>query len=469
MMVEAGVGPRKRVGIVTQTVVLTTTIAAIAVLVAGLAAAPFVRGAAVAEATGALGRLADLTAAYVDRPDDRRLRGERPLARPLERILQREGVSGYLVGPDGGVPPGVPASVIDQVLAGVSVSARGDDDTGRDLLIEGRPAGDGGVILTQPLAVASEATDVFLVRIAAALTLGLLIATLVALVVARRLARPLRAAQAVAHQMAEGEREQHLEPQGPAEVADIAEALNALNAALVTSEGRQREFLLSVSHELRTPLTAVKGYGEAMSDGLLAGSEVATVGDTIAAEATRLTRLVNDLLDLARMGAVDFHIDASIVNAGEIVREAEQVWRSRCAREQVELEVSEPTEPLMVLADAMRIRQIIDNLMENALRVSPQDSTVRLNVHRDPQIAGGPYAVFEVADGGPGLTEDDIAVAFEPGALHERYRGVRPVGTGLGLALVSRLAVNMQGSATVTSAPGRGTSFWVRVPLAEPS
>jgi two-component system OmpR family sensor kinase len=167
------------------------------------------------------------------------------------------------------------------------------------------------------------------------------------------------------------------------------------------------------------------------------------------------------------MGAVHFHIDAAVLDAREVLEEAEQVWRTRCDNEGVHFSVDELTEPVLVRADAMRIRQIIDNLMENALRVSPQGSAIHLALHTDPDIAGGSFGVFEVRDSGPGLSADDIAVAFEPGALHERYRGVRPVGTGLGLALVARLASNMGGSATVTSKTGEGTSFWVRIPLVE--
>jgi len=458
----------RRWGIVTQTVLLATAIAAIAVLVAGIAAAPFVRGAAVAEATGALGRLADLTAAYVDRPNARMPR-DRLLARPLERILREEGVTGFLVAPDSALPPGLSEQAFVRILNGESVSESGVGADGRRILLEGRPVPQGAVVLTQPVDVASAATGLFLTRIAAALGLGLLIAVGIAFLVARRLSRPLREAQGVAHRMAEGQRQERLEPRGPTEVADIADALNALNSALVVSEGRQREFLLSVSHELRTPLTAVRGYGEALADELLPSEEVPSVGTTIAAEASRLNRLVNDLLDLARMGAVDFRITTTDIDAREILDEAGRVWRDRCEREGVVLTVDDIPEPVGVRGDAMRIRQILDNLMENALRVSPQGSSIHMGLHQDPAISGGRYAVFEVRDSGPGLTEDDRTVAFEPGALHERYRGVRPVGTGLGLALVQRLASSMGGSATVTSSPGHGTSFWIRIPIDESS
>lgn len=450
-------------GIVTQTVLLASAIAAIAVLVAGAAAAPFVRAAAETEARGSLATLADLTATYVERGELRGSGGTLP--RPLREVLRREQVTGYFVSADLALPPEISEQDLDSLAAGDLLSTTGEGEAGEAVLIEGRPiSGNKGVVLVQPLTVAGEATGVFLIRIISALALGLLIAVVIAYFAARRLSRPLRAAREVAHEMAEGHRDRTLEPRGPAEVADIAEALNALGAALVVSEGRQRDFLLSVSHELRTPLTAVKGYGEALSEEMVPAQEIPAVGSIVASEAQRLDRLVHDLLDLARLGAVDFHFDLANVDARDVMTEAALVWQDRCAREQVRFEIQLPEEPVMVRCDAWRLRQIIDNLAENALRVSPEGSQISFVLHQDPTITDGPYAVIEVRDSGPGLGTDDLAVAFEPGVLHERYRGVRPVGTGLGLALVARLAFGMGGSATVTSGPGPGTSFWVRVP-----
>ena len=462
-MSGAGNRPRGRRGIVTQTMVLVSAIATIAVLVAGVASFPFVRAAAEGQAQGKLASLADVTAAYADRRIQTR---EQLLPRPLARVLGREEISGYVI-ESGAVPPTeIPGNLLAAASSGESVSARVETQTGSTVLIEGRPIEGGALFLTQPLTAASAVTAVFVVRIAGALILGLVIAVVIAYLVARRLTMPLRAAQQAAHRMASGSRDEELPVQGPSEVADIAEALNALNAALVASEGRQRDFLLSVSHELRTPLTAIKGYGEAFADEVLPTGDTAAVGETIASEATRLNRLVNDLLDLARMGAVDFHVATADIDLSEVVIEASRVWTDRCAREGVNFVSSGVQSSVLVRADAMRVRQILDNLLENALRISPRDSCITVSVHTDLELTGGPFAVVEVRDSGPGLTTEDLNVAFQPGALHERYRGIRPVGTGLGLALVSRLATAMGGSATVTSSPHEGTSFWVRLPLA---
>jgi two-component system, OmpR family, sensor kinase len=449
-----------RMSIVTRTVLLTAAVAIIAVFVAGLVSYPLIRSAAETQARADLVQLADLTVTALDRGTQSGRGG--PLPRPLLEALEAKQITGYLVS-DGATPPdGVSAEVLAQALSGAEVSTEGMTDAG-PVLIETRPLASGGaVILEQPYTVVGvEAIDAVR-RIVIALLVGLLIAVPIGYWAARRLTRPLRAARDAANEMAAGSRTVTLRPEGPVEIADIAVSLNRLNSALVVSEDRQREFLLSVSHELRTPLTAVKGYAEALADGVITGDDVPRTGATVSAEAARLDRLVSDLLDLARLGAVDFHIAPVEVDLVELGEDAGEVWRDRAQPEDVSLVLELPAQPLMARTDPIRVRQIIDNLAENALRVSPPGSVIVLAVRGE---AG--WAIVEVRDSGPGLTPDDIDVAFEPGVLHERYRGVRPVGTGLGLALVGRLALGLGGYAEAGVAQEGGARFTVRLPLAQ--
>lgn len=469
--------PRRRMSIVTRTVLLTSAIAAIAVLVAGLVSYPLVRSAAESQTRADLANLADLTATALDQgrageADE----GRSPLPRGLIEALEAKQITGYLVSPGGQVPPGIPSRVVADILEGDDASAEGGTP-GEPLLIEGRPLASGaGVVLVQPFTVVGVESVDAIRRIALSLLLGLLIAVPIGFWAARRLTRPLGAARDAANEMAAGSRDVTLTPEGPAEIADIAESLNRLNSALVVSEGRQREFLLSVSHELRTPLTAVKGYAEAMSDGMIDGDDVARAGETVAAEAARLDRLVTDLLDLARLGAVDFRVTPVDVDLTELGEDAGAVWELRARAEDVDVRTELPDGPLVVRTDPMRVRQIIDNLAENALRVSPPGTTIVLAIRRAPGVGRVEaerreddrvdVVEVEVRDSGPGLTEQDTAVAFEPGVLHERYRGVRPVGTGLGLALVARLAASLGGSAQAGQAAEGGARFTVRLPMA---
>jgi signal transduction histidine kinase len=188
---------------------------------------------------------------------------------------------------------------------------------------------------------------------------------------------------------------------------------------------------------------------------------VPAAGRTIVGEARRLDRLVADLLDLGRLGADDFRYDVAPVDLDALVGEAGQMWQRRCAAVGVRFGLERPSRPVVVSTDAARVRQVVDGLAENALRVTPAGAPLVLALRTE-----GGEAVIEVRDGGPGLTAEDREVAFERSALHDRYRGLRPVGTGLGLALVKALATGLGGrvEADVAAREG-GACFRVRLPL----
>jgi two-component system sensor histidine kinase BaeS len=291
---------------------------------------------------------------------------------------------------------------------------------------------------------------------------GMLGAALAGGLLARRIARPLTSAAAVAHRLAGGERGLPAPVNGPRETADIGQALNTLDQALARSENRQREFLLSVSHELRTPLTAIQGYAEAMADGLIEPGQLSGVGRTLAGETRRLDRFLHDLLDLARLEADDFRLDTASSDLTVLVAEAAAFWAGPCARLGVDLRVEQPGSGLVVVdTDPFRVRQLIDGLVRNALRVTPSGKPLVLAV----RASAGGDAQLQVRDSGPGLTDDDVRVAFDSGALHERYRGSRPVGSGLGLAIAHRLTGRLGGTITVEGhGPEGGAAFTVALP-----
>lgn len=448
----------KRLRILPATVLLAVAVATIAAVVAALVSLPLIRSNAEALATAELARLADLTATALRVDRD----GRYVLPPRVAGVLQVEQVTAYVVGPDAqALPEGVTPEEVAAVTTGSGVQAQAETSAGT-VLVVGRPFEPGiGVILVQPSSVAGGTATELIARLLLALVIGLAIAVAIALVAGAWLTTPLRRAADAALRLGRGERGIHVRPEGPAEVADMAEALNRLAAALAVSEGRQREFLLSVSHELRTPITSVRGYAEALADGLVADDDVARTGTVMAAETERLDRLVSDLLDLARLRADDFVIECVDVDLREMIADAAEVWSDRCQRADIALSVDIPVAPVIVRADPLRLRQVIDNLAENALRVTPTGGVIVITGRSEQG-----WGVVEVRDSGPGLALEDLDVAFEPGILHERYRGLRPVGTGLGLALVGRLATGMGGWARAGSASEGGAAFTVGVPLA---
>ncbi len=331
---------------------------------------------------------------------------------------------------------------------------------GGSMLVEAqRTASGGAVVLAVPLTVVTTSVAQTEGQIFLALAIGIVVALLAGALLARWLAGPLVETAKTARRMAAGERGLRVAPHSPSEVADVADALATLDSALATSESRQREFLLSISHELRTPLTAVRGYAEALQDGLIATSEITSVGHTLVGETERLDRFVADLLELARLEADDFSITSAPVDVIELLHEVKSAWQARSDLLGVAIAVR-TTGPLPpITSDARRLRQIIDGLVENALRAAPEMSSVELIAHAWP----GRMAV-QVKDAGPGLSIEDQAVAFERGKLRDRYRDLRPVGTGLGLSIASRLTGRLGGAIEVSSAPD-GTTFTVTLPL----
>jgi len=462
-------GPARRPTLASRTALVTVAVAAVAVLVAGAVSLGLVRPAGESDARRVLAVLADNVAgALAERPGPG-WPGRRQAA-VAQRFLHGTNVRYAILAGDGTVLAGqpmaaealTPADVRRVAVARQPVSAV-RRVAGHTVLVEARPTPGGGIVLAQLGNEASPLLQTAVRRIGVALLVGLAVAAVAGALLARLLARPLKRAASAAHALATGARDVRLRPEGPAEVAAVAESLNVLAAALEHSEGRQREFLLSVSHELRTPLTAITGFAESLADGVTSGADVRPVGNTMLGEARRLERLVSDLLDLARLGAQDFRIDLQPVELTALLRAAGEVWRARCDAVGVALRVELPPHEVGTVTDPTRLRQIVDGLAENALRVTPAGAPIVLALYA---VHG--YAAVQVRDGGPGLTPQDCAVAFERSVLYERYRGVRRVGTGVGLALVYALATRLGGTAEAGRAAEGGACFTVWLPLHDP-
>ena len=308
----------------------------------------------------------------------------------------------------------------------------------------------GTLILLRPESTASSLLSPFVWGLLVAAAAGGLLAALAAFLLARRISQPVDRIAAAARSLTRGTHPEPLRVEGATEIATLAVAFNELAAQLQQAQEAERNFLLSVSHELKTPLTAIRGYAEAVEDDVLDPREAAA---TVASEARRLERLVRDLLDLARMNRTDFSVQNTEIDLGEVAEDAVRRYGKQAHSFGVGLwAVTESPAP--ALADADRVLQVVSNLVENALRLTPAGGEVR--VVAEP-------GVLRVEDTGPGLAEDDTERAFERFYLHERYGLERQVGTGLGLAIVKELTLAMGGDVDVESRPGTRTVFTVRL------
>jgi two-component system OmpR family sensor kinase len=379
------------------------------------------------------------------------------------RGLRLKGISLVALGPlgrlRGQMPDGVDATDLDvqSLLAGQTQSGRNGD-----LVWAAAPAvsnrGAAVAVLTRSPEKPRSPIGWFLVAGGVALGVGAAAAAWLS----DSLTRPLRQAEAATVRIASGDLSTPL-PEPPAnaghEIASLTRSLNVMTDALARSRGLERQFLLSISHDLRTPLTSIKGYADAIAEGV--GPDPVAAAKVIGGEARRLDRLVQDLLDLARLDAREFRFDLADVDAGEVVVDAAEGFRPTAEAAGITLEVAEPHAPMPAAIDPDRLAQSLANLLENGLKFAT--TTVWVDVRPDP--ASG--TVISVVDDGPGIAPDDVAHVFERLYVTDRPPTRQVGGTGLGLAIVHELVAGMGGRVEVESpalADGRGARFAISFP-----
>ncbi|MFY1668363.1 ATP-binding protein [Plantactinospora sp. WMMB334] len=236
------------------------------------------------------------------------------------------------------------------------------------------------------------------------------------------------------------------------------------------SEERMRQFIADASHELRTPLTTIRGFAELHRQGAAASpEETARLLRRIEDEAARMGLLVEDLLLLARLDR-ERPLTLAPVELPVLASDAVQAAKVIAPERSISLEIEQGAGSLVVYGDDARLRQVLGNLMTNALTHTPPEAavTLRLRAERDAR-AERDEAVIEVADTGPGLSPEQAERVFERFYRADAARTRRAgggVSTGLGLAIVSALVAGHDGSVAVVDTPGGGATFQVRLPRA---
>jgi two-component system sensor histidine kinase BaeS len=322
---------------------------------------------------------------------------------------------------------------------------------GRNYLYAARPVRQRAIVLLRSSRLAASDRRPFTLAFVIAGLAGAGLAAVTAFALAGAVTRPIKRVALASRRLAAGERHGPLPVGGADEVASLAEAFNQMAEELDHVKSAERAFLLSVSHELKTPLASIRGHGEALLENVI---DLPKAGQVIVQEAKRLERLVRDLLDLARLDQRAFAVRQEPVDLAELVEQAARRHENEARRVGVTL-VTQTPELAPAIADPDRVLQVLSNLIENALRLTPAGGVVT--------VTAEPGALI-VADTGPGLAPEDLPRAFERFFLYSRYGQNRAVGTGLGLAIVKELTEAMEGSVTVQSRPDHGTSFFVRLP-----
>jgi signal transduction histidine kinase len=223
-----------------------------------------------------------------------------------------------------------------------------------------------------------------------------------------------------------------------------------------------RDLLLAVCHELRTPVTSIQGCLEALLDGVAEGGpRLRRCLEMMCEETRRLNRLIDDLFEYARLEAGDFSMRFDVHDLADVARSSLENAAVSAERAGVSLEARVPAGGIMVRMDRDRIRQVFDNLLDNAIRFTPKGGRVTLAVGTN-----GPEAVASVEDTGMGIDPEDLPRVFERYYRAPAARAVAGVkGAGLGLAICRHLVEAHRGRIWVESEPGKGSIFRFTLPL----
>jgi two-component system, OmpR family, sensor kinase len=385
--------------------------------------------------------------------------------------------------------PIIPGMTAEEVLSrgtkAFEVPGTHVDSRGWRVQVYRLESGEGSLAIALPLEPVYSSVDRVMSLVA---TIGLLAtagASLIAYAVTTRAFRPLLRVERTAAQIAAGDLSQRVEMGAPdTEVGRLSRSLNAMLAHIETafrskeqSEERMRRFIQDASHELRTPLVTIRGFSELYRHGGISEKEdVDAAMGRIEGEAKRMSQLVEDLLTLARLDE-QRPLDHEPVDLLMLANDAVLDARVNAPDREVRLEGldggragSAPTS-----GDEGRLRQVVANLVTNALRYTPEGTPLEIavgtvdvlpgSVDSDgQQVHGSRDSVIEIRDHGPGIDEDDAARVFERFYRADSSRQRETGGTGLGLAIVAAIVAQHDGTVRLTQTPGGGATLSVRLP-----
>ena len=272
---------------------------------------------------------------------------------------------------------------------------------------------------------------------------------------AKRIINPFVDVNHIVQCYSKGDFSQRIPVQGKDEASQLGRSFNEMADQLKNLEVTRQSFVANVSHELRSPLTSMKGFLEAMMDGTIPPEEHDHYIDIVLSETRRMTAMVNDLLDLARIESGIITVNYEVFDINELIRRTLITFEARISEKQMELDVRFANEQSFVYADSNQISQVLRNLIDNAIKYSPEGRTLLVSTY-----ALRKEVYVTIRDTGVGIPAEDVPHIFDRFYKVEKAHTPSPqVGSGLGLAIVKKIIEAHGQSITVKSARGKGTQF----------
>ncbi|MGB9358064.1 MAG: HAMP domain-containing sensor histidine kinase [Acidimicrobiia bacterium] len=306
-----------------------------------------------------------------------------------------------------------------------------------------------------PLLPAREMTRALLLAVVVGVVLVVVFGSTLAQWIRQRLA----GLQTASHRIADGDLAARAPVDGDDAIATVSVAFNDMAEHLESTRDRERQFLMSIGHDLRTPLTTIRGYAEALDEGAVGSEDAERVAAVLHAQTDRLARLVEDVMLLARIEAREFTLRPEHIDVASHLGSVVDTYRTRADDVGVLIDYRS-SGATHATVDPDRLGQVCSNLVENAMRYTPEAGTVTVVVE-----VGDQGVCLTVADTGSGIDPTDVGHVFDRLYVAERYHPIRPDGSGLGLTIVRELVEAMGGAVSVESDPGEGTRFFVDLPV----
>ncbi len=332
------------------------------------------------------------------------------------------------------------------LTVGKSYTYSSKDSQGKDVRII--------VYLHTPATEVREARQAVFAHFLLSVGIAVVIAAVLIYIFSLRLTKPLKQIKNAAAKIANGEFEKRLDIKSKDEVGELAKTFNQMAVALQNLEEMRRGFIANVSHELRTPMTSIRGFIEGILDGTIPPERQNYYLTIVRDETNRLNRLVNDLLDLAKMEAGELKLNFMPIDVNELMRKCVIKLETLLLEKDLTVDADFEEDDLLVRADADAIERVVYNLMHNAIKFTPAGGNIKLatRVQKDK-------VEITVKDNGVGIEPEELDMIWDRFYKSDKSRGRDKTGTGLGLAIVKNIMNEHGQKIRVESKPGEGTAF----------